>query len=335
MPRKKDDKKLISSNKNDGQQKEIILSKKDDDKPKNRDTGNVFDRIFRENSSRMIAWIERRYGYKIEKYTLLKEKIPKTLEREIDFLCKIKTKKYGELLLHMEFQSADNNEMIYRMQEYHALISRKYKLPVRQVVMYMGEEESKMITQLPIAGIFTGFDLISVHKIDIEEFISDQFPEVIVMALLSNYDKENIEKVLYTIVDNIKKVVKHEDTLKRYINQLLILSRLRNLEESVTKILEDMPITFEVDVENDYLYKRGLEKGKEVLREEILKKEEEFKEQILKKEEQILKKEEESLKKSIIGFFNVGTDIKTIAKALKITQKRVKKVIEEWKQKEN
>ena len=61
----------------------------------------------------MIAWIERRFGYDIDKYRLLKEKIPKTLEREIDFLLQIKTKNGVELLLHMEFQSADNNEMIY------------------------------------------------------------------------------------------------------------------------------------------------------------------------------------------------------------------------------
>lgn len=104
--------------------------------------------------------------------------------------------------------------------------------------------------------------------------------------------------------------------LKRYINQLLILSRLRNLEKTVTKILEDMPITFEIDVENDYLYKRGIQKGKEELREEVKR----------EKEEEIRKKEVQT----IVGFYKVGNDIKTIAKVLNITQKRVKQVIEEW-----
>ena len=305
MPSKKDDndrKKLIPSEKKDNKPKKLIPSEKKDSEPKNLDTGNVFDRIFRENSPRMIAWIERRFGYQIKEYELLKEKIAKTLEREIDFLCKIITKTDKILLLHMEFQSADNNEMVYRMQEYHALISRKYKLPVRQIVMYLGEEESKMITQLPATGVYTGFELVSIHKIDIEEFISDQFPEIIILALLSNYEKDHIEKVLHTIVGNIKKTVKHKDTLNRYINQLLLFSRLRNLEKTVTKILEDMPITYEIDIEKDYLYKRGVEKG------------------IEKKEIQ-----------AIIGCFEVGNDVKTIAKALNISQKRVKQVIEEWK----
>ena len=63
-----------------------------------------------------------------------------------------------------------------------------------------------------------------------------------------------------------------------------------------------MPITFEVDIENDYLYKRGIEKG---------------------------------IEKNIIGCFKAGIDIKTIAEALNISQKKVKQVIEEWKQKGN
>ena len=180
---------------------------KEDDKDKNEIVnpyaGNIFDRVFRENSPRMIAWIERRFGYNIKKYALLKEKFAKTLEREIDFLCRITTETGEELLLHMEFQSADNNEMVYRMQEYHALISRKYKLSIRQIVMYLGAEESKMITQLPIAGVYTGFELVSIHKIDIEEFISDQFPEIIILALLSNYEKDEIEEVFWTLDKNI------------------------------------------------------------------------------------------------------------------------------------
>jgi len=107
---------------------------------------------------------------------------------------------------------------------------------------------------------------------------------------------------------------------------LLILSRLRKLEPTVTKILEDMPITFEIDIEKDYLYKRGVKKGIEKGKEKLREEKEKLKEEMVKKEEEIHKK-------SIIGFFEVGNDIKTIAKVLKISQKRVKQVIEEWNQK--
>jgi len=130
-----------------------------------------------------------------------------------------------------------------------------------------------------------------------------------------------------------KKNDKEKEEIVNPRHQLFILSRLRNLEKPFTKILEDMPITFEVDVEKDYLYKRGKEKGKEELRQKLLKKEKEFKEQILKKEEELREKAKKNEAQTIIGFYNVGNDIKTIAKALNITQKKVKQVIEEWKNK--
>jgi len=128
-----------------------------------------------------------------------------------------------------------------------------------------------------------------------------------------------------------KKNDKEKEEIVNPRHQLFILSRLRNLEKPFTKILKDMPITFEVDVEKDYLYKRGKEKGKEELRQKLLKKEKEFKEQILKKEEELREKAKKNEAQTIIGFYNVGNDIKTIAKALNITQKKVKQIIEKWK----
>jgi len=317
----------MSSKKNDKKKEEIV----------NPYAGNIFDRVFRQNSPKMVSWVERRYEYQVKKHVFLKEKIAKTLEREIDFLCKLTTRTGHEFLLHMEFQSADNDEMIYRMREYHALISRKYKLPVRQIVIYLGAAKSKMITQLPEDDIFTGFELISINEIEANELLNDQVPEIIIMALLGNYDEEHIEKILRSTIDKLKKIVTDEDKFKRYINQLFILSRLRNLEKPFTKILKDMPITFEVDVEKDYLYKIGFEKGslkkEEEFKEVIQEKEEEFKEVIQEKEEEFLRKEEEVFRKSIIGLFKAGIDVKTTAKTLNITQKKVKQIIKEWKNK--
>ena len=40
---------------------------------------------------------------------------------------------------------------------------------------------------------------------------------------------------------------------------LVVLSRLRKIEDLTIKITEDMPITY--DIETDYLYQKGIEKG--------------------------------------------------------------------------
>jgi hypothetical protein len=40
-----------------------------------------------------------------------------------------------KFILHLEFQSVDEEGMVYRMQEYYGLLRRKYGLPVKQFVI--------------------------------------------------------------------------------------------------------------------------------------------------------------------------------------------------------
>ena len=75
------------------------------------------------------------------------------------------------------------------------------------------------------------------------------------MAVLANYPPDEAEKVLRTILENLKKLVRNKRVLKKYINQLMMLSRLRKIEDLTIKIAEDMPIHY--DYEADTLYKKG------------------------------------------------------------------------------
>lgn len=93
------------------------------------------------------------------------------------------------------------------------------------------------------------------------QLLSSQVPEIVLLALLSNYEVERTEAVLRLIVMQLKAVSKSETELLKYLKQLVILSRLRTIESLTIKIIEEMPITY--DIEKDALYKRGHEQGKE------------------------------------------------------------------------
>ena len=80
-----------------------------------------------------------------------------------------------------------------------------------------------------------------------------------VLAVLANYKPEEAETVLRKILANLKKLVKNKRVLKKYINQLMMLSRLRKIENLTIKITEEMPIHY--DYETDTLYLKGIEKG--------------------------------------------------------------------------
>ena len=82
-----------------------------------------------------------------------------------------------------------------------------------------------------------------------------------VIALLANYSPENAEKTLRKVLENLKKLTPNEHQLRQYVKQVLVLARLREINFLATKIIEEMPLTFNIDVENDVLYLRGEAKG--------------------------------------------------------------------------
>jgi predicted transposase YdaD len=229
--------------------------------------GNAYDKIFKEVVEKIFRpLIEKRLGVKIVKSTPFKEKMQTTIEVEMDFFYEILTDSGERFILHLEFESGINPDMVYRVGEYHGMALRREKLPIRHLVVYLGEDPPTMRTQLQPEEVFTGFDLLNVHGLDTNELLSSQLPEVVIVAILSNYPKEEAETVLRKIILNLKKLVKHKRTLKRYLNQLMMLSRLRKIEALTIKITEEMPIHY--DIETDALYLRGTEKGKEEGKEE-------------------------------------------------------------------
>ena len=53
------------------------------------------------------------------------------------------------LFCNLEFQNTNDDEMPYRMASYHALLLQKYKMPIRQVLVYVGKAKYNMQTELP------------------------------------------------------------------------------------------------------------------------------------------------------------------------------------------
>jgi len=236
--------------------------KKKNDESKSKHEGNVYDRIFKENAeSLFIPIIESELDIKIKRYKILPEKLPKTVEREVDFLYEIELEDGTIELLHLEFQTENDNKMIYRIGFYHGLAWFKYQKPIRHVVIYLGKGKPKMRTQLTDDEVFSGFDLINVYQLNTETLLSSQVPEVILLAFLSDFEPERREAILRLTINRLKDSSKSKSELSKYMEQLIILARLRNFGKETIKIIRDMPVLY--DVETDYLYIEGREKGAE------------------------------------------------------------------------
>ncbi|MEM8893487.1 MAG: hypothetical protein AAGC88_02845 [Bacteroidota bacterium] len=219
-----------------------------------------FDKVLKENVEAVfLPLLEKLMGLSIVKSEEIKDKVQVTMEREPDFLKKVEDSQGEKFILHLEFQTTDDPEMVYRMAEYKAILQRKYKLTVRQLVIYLGSSRSGMPTTLPEDQQITGFQLANIQDFDTRSTLASEVPQEIIMSILTDYAVGDADDVIDKIIDRLQRTTKNETELRRAIQQLLVLSRLRNLETVTKKKVADMPITY--DITKDGLYKEGMEQG--------------------------------------------------------------------------
>ena len=198
----------------------------------------------------------------------MNDKLQTTIEKEPDFIRIVRTDA-EEFILHIEFQTQDEEGMIYRMQEYYGLLRRKHEMPVKQFVIYLGKKASRMQTKLAPEETFIGFDLKSLRDYSYESLLDSHIPEEIILAVLSNPGKQKPGEVIRQILRKLQEIGIEEISLRKYIRQLAVLARLRNLTKETHKQIQNMGLTY--NITEDYLYKEGQKTKEKELIVELLK----------------------------------------------------------------
>ena len=268
-----------------------------------------FDKILKENIEAVfLPIVEEMLGISIKETFELKDSLQITIKREPDFLKRVIDENGKEWILHLEFQTTNDPNMIYRMAEYKALLLRKYQIPVRQVVIYLGSEKPKMRTELAKEEQITGFELKDIQEFSTQSTLDSEVPEEIILSILTDYKKADAEKVIDQIIYKLQKASKSESELSKSIQQLIVLSRLRNLHEKIEQKVNDMPITY--DIKTDSFYIRGIEEG---ILEGIEKGRKEGREEGMEKRE----------KEITLNLIKAGLNNETISKATSLSTEQI------------
>ncbi len=231
---------------------------------------NDYDKILKENIASLLLPLAEKYlGISIKDSHELKDKLQTTIEKEPDFIRVVQADGEETFILHIEFQTQDEERMIYRMQEYYGLLRRKYMLPVRQFVIYLGKKASRMQTTLAPEETFTGFSLKSLRDYSYASLLDSHIPEEIILAVLSDFKKQKPADVIRQILNKLKDTGMEEIRLRKYIRQLSVLARLRNLTKETHQQIQDMGLTY--NIKKDYLYQEGQKNKEEELIVELLK----------------------------------------------------------------
>ncbi|MBO0938650.1 hypothetical protein J2I47_19015 [Fibrella sp. HMF5335] len=220
-----------------------------------------YDRIFRENIEQLVVPLANRLlNLTIPALEEIPDDLHQTIERKPDFLKKvIHPNEADNYILHFEFQTKDDDEMQERMLEYYAMLYRKYHLPVKQYVFYIGEGMSMMRSHLFHDTLSFRYELINASEVDYHLFLNSSIPEEVLLTVLGDFKQDRADYVLAAVVIKLEQLVPRSLRLKRYIKQLEILSNLRNLQELTIKISEKMALVY--DLETDIRFKQGIERG--------------------------------------------------------------------------
>ena len=75
-----------------------------------------YDRIFKENIEAVfLPLLEKLLNLPIKNTFEIKDKLQTTIEREPDFLKRVIDQQNNEFILQIEFQTQDDQEMVYRL----------------------------------------------------------------------------------------------------------------------------------------------------------------------------------------------------------------------------
>lgn len=234
--------------------------KKESEKEDDRKQGNMYDKVFKETMLGthpvIIECVLRLNIITIEE---LKDDIQYTKERKTDLLKKVCDVYGNTYILHIEYQTDNYPKMQFRMADYSIMLQRKYSLPVLQFVIYLGPGEPDMPTTIDSKDLQFRYNLTALSSVDHSLFLKSEKLEERMLAILGKMEQKESIPVLEKVLTDIKETAKDSLSTDRYVQQLHVLVKLRNLGQNLQEVM--MTIAKFFKEEEDLLYRLGQEKG--------------------------------------------------------------------------
>lgn len=223
-----------------------------------------YDKILRENLEAALPGLVKRL---LDIHAVYSEELPDdvqhTKERKPDVLKKVTDKNGQTFVLHIEWQVTDEKEMVFRMAEYFYMLWRRYRLPVRQYVIYIGEGIPTMTDHIHSVQSSFSYHLIVLSSIDYRLLLEADTPEEKILAILANFGNGDSQHIVKTIVNEVIAASDGEFATLRHIQQLYILSQLRIFEPENTAIMESIATWWKIERDPAYIIgqRDGIEQG--------------------------------------------------------------------------
>lgn len=219
----------------------------------------LYDKIIKENMREVLPIVVKDIlGINMTSREDLPESLQHTKETVPDQLSKITDDKGQTYILHIEWQSEDDPSMDHRMLNYRAMLRKKYKLSVKQYVIFLARSKSTMPNVIDEENLKFSYNLIALQRYSYKIFLNSTLPEEKIMAIFGNFENEAPIDIIRKILNGIEQQTDGAINTQRYREQLRALIQIRKLGKEF-KIAMGTITKFKV--EKDPFYQDGVKTG--------------------------------------------------------------------------
>jgi hypothetical protein len=166
--------------------------------------------------------------------------LPEVQQTRVDLLGESAQEKPE--LIHVELQSTNDPHLPLRMAEYSLRVYRKFQRFPQQIVLYVGDAEMRMPTELAGRDHNCRYRIVDIRTLDSEPLLNSLLPADNVIAILTRLRDRPAA---------IRRILARIATLEpgardAAFAQFLILAGLRKLGESIRTEVQTMPIMHDI-----------------------------------------------------------------------------------------
>ncbi len=200
--------------------------------------------------------VERITGSRIDHW--LSPEFPEVQQTRADLLGETADR---QRVIGLELQSGNDTDMPLRMAEYALRIYRLYKRFPEQYVLYVGNADMRMPSELTGPRFCCQYEIIDIRELDEESLLASPFDVNSIMAILTRHRdrRETIRRILAriaTLEGGARDIA---------FKKLMILGGLRKLGDSIRTEVKHMPILDDI-MDHDVIgpaIREGLQQGRQ------------------------------------------------------------------------
>ena len=183
----------------------------------------------------------------------LNVELPPTQSLRADFVCRLST----GLLFHIEFNSYNEADLVWRMLDYLTDLRKKYGSTPKQVVLYIGREPLNMPHRIEITNPHLSYvvEMVDLGNLEVEGLLASEKIGDVILAILNRH--ADPRQTLRRILDRLKPL--EPEQRLRACRLRVIQSAKRNLSDTVIEGVKEM--AFLIDPMEDTFFRRLYEKG--------------------------------------------------------------------------